>query len=504
MLLLAGACAAGLVTGIAGKRLMRGGDSARPGRGDALAAGAADGTAPGVFSDGRNTNQAAERPRSTDTLDSLLSIRDGTLYQRLALWLMDASEAEIAAYWQACQKQDPSKRSRDINDLVFLNWTRLNPQGAIAGAGPGNGQYAWWAWTCHDPKAALAAAAGVGGDVLNHVTFGLGEFHPDWLREHIGEIPEDGKRKALQGMLKWDDQQDPLATLQFMKKNGIGATTGNIKALARHDPDQALAWVKEQVNQSTGALELIIQTLAAERPEDLQRLADGAPSGAMKVGMEAALFSNLIKTDPAAALEQARATTIPRIAAERYSALGLDVLKADPDKAFTYAKDLFTKCPDALRLTDRIEYPNGSSGSHSGSSGAEQLMEGLFARDPDRLLGLFLESPEKSSVQEISRFSYQWANRDLAGYTDWVNHQSDLRAREAGAKVISDRLADKGHFPEAAEWAMSGSPDNLVAIEKLITRWASADAAAPSAWIESSGLPADRKATLRARLSRQP
>ncbi|RYD22016.1 MAG: hypothetical protein EOP88_09415 [Verrucomicrobiaceae bacterium] len=499
MLLLAGACAAGLVTGIAGKRHFQTSASTVDGE---LSAGEVRGSVTGDVleqsfpADKKPGGKAAAVERSCDTVESLIAIGDQTLYQRLALWLMDATEEEIAAYWQAYQKKDPSKRSRDINDLVFLNWARLSPQGAIAGAGPRNEQYAWWAWSCHDPKGSLAAALKAGGDRLKDVAFGLGEFHPGWLREHFEEIPEDARQKALAGLAKWDDEQDPLKTLQFMQENGMQAGTGTVRALVRKDPAEAVAWAKTYRGRETGMLDFVVKTLASEQPEELKRLMEAAPSGAAKRTMESALFGNLVKNDPAAALEQANATRVPRIAAERYAALGLDVVKSDPEKAFGLAKDLFARCPDAMRQTAQVDLPDGGSNYSVFVPGVREFAEGLLIKDSARMLDMALALPAKDSGAILSNFSNQWASRDLEAYTGWVNQQSDPRIRDTAADLVSDRLAAKGHFDEAADWAVSGSgaADNL---RQVMSRWKAADADAARRWLESSSVPDETKENVR-------
>lgn len=506
--LLAGACAAGLATGLAGKRMfvVRGSSgTAVAGSSSALPGGAPDfdGTSAEVAASAKKNNaKDVGQQRSPDKLETLVAIEDGTLYSRLAVWLMDASEEEIAAYWQAYQKKDRSKRSRDIHDLVFLNWARLNPQGAIAGAGPGNEQYAWWAWACHDPKASLAAAITAGGDRLNDVAFGLGEFHPEWLRENFKQLPEESRLNALTGLMKWDDGQNPLETLRFMQKHGVNPTSGNIKALARKDPAAAIAWAKDYQNMGSDMLSFVARTLAAESPADLQRLAAEAPSGEAKLKMEAALFSNLVKTDPAAALEQARATSAPRVAAERYAALGLSVVKSDPEQAFALAGDLFTKCPDAMKLMSRMDLPTSNPVDFIHLPGVNDLAERLLAKDPARTLEMALAIPAKGTGEMLRIFSDRWATQDLAAYTEWVNQQSDRAARDTGAAIISQNLSSKGHFAEAAEWAMSG-PADTGTLNQVMSRWASTDSEAASRWLESSSLPESAKSAFKDLLERR-
>src|SRR5687768_6902174 len=39
-------------------------------------------------------------PRSTDTVETLLQLDRGPLYARLGLWLLDASEEDMTAFWE--------------------------------------------------------------------------------------------------------------------------------------------------------------------------------------------------------------------------------------------------------------------------------------------------------------------------------------------------------------------------------------------------------------------
>ncbi|RYD46108.1 MAG: hypothetical protein EOP85_08080, partial [Verrucomicrobiaceae bacterium] len=165
---------------------------------------------------------AAKLPRiphrqSEDTIESLIALDPASSYGRAAAWLADAGEEDIAAYWAAYQG---GRRTNDMTDLIFLNWTRVNPRGAIAAmAGSPDEHYAWWAWAAHDPKGALAEAMATNPDRVNNVTWGLGEFHPEWLRENFDKLPEHARSNAIRGMMKWPDRQDPEGSLDFMKEH---------------------------------------------------------------------------------------------------------------------------------------------------------------------------------------------------------------------------------------------------------------------------------------------
>ena len=412
--------------------------------------------------------------------------------------MMDASEENIAAYWKEYSRKQG--RSNDINDLVFINWTRLNPQAAIAGAGGNNVHYAWWAWACHDPEASLAAAIAANSDRVNNVAWGIGEFHPAWLREHFKDIPESGRGNAIQGMMKWDDGENPLESLEFMKENDIGANVGTLKALVRQDPWAALDWVKENPKSDGGGyggyisdpMQLVVDTMAEEHPEDLARLADQTPSGMLKLKMEAAVFANLLKTDPEAALESAKSTTVPRVAAERLAAIGLGLVRTDPENAFALARDLFAACPDAMNMITWVRTPGSASGSGIRIPGVNDFMETLMNKDPARVMNLIADiPPDEHGNRAFNTISSQWAERDLVGFSEWVNQQTDESAREQGTQTVVNKLFSDGNYPEAADWAMS-MKNGANQLTNTMLNWKRIDPDAAREWLENSSLPAEQ------------
>jgi len=212
----------GFLCGFVAKRMAAPGNTPAAAIGENPAnSGAARNLAPSRPAAGRSLAESAAELRSHDTLDGLLALGGQVPYQRLALWLLDATPGESAAYWQthvAAQKRD-----RNITDLVMASWTRIDPQGATAAvAGTRFEDFAWWARAAHDPQAALAAAMDTNPSRVPNVAWGIGEFHPKWLRDHFGEIPSSVRRMAMQGLEKWGETRDPLATCEFLKDQGLG------------------------------------------------------------------------------------------------------------------------------------------------------------------------------------------------------------------------------------------------------------------------------------------
>lgn len=513
-------CAAGLASGYAAKSLKPRGSASVPRSQEAgtarASAASAEGSDPaaGTTTPGKDAGATASRSKSTETLESLKATPDdgAELYARLALWMVDASEEDIAAYWKHYAQRE--NRSNDINDLIFINWTRINPQGAVAAAkGTDEAHYAWWAWACHDPKAALGTAIATDPDRVNNVTWGIGEFHAEWMRDHFDEIPENARGNALQGFSKWDDHKDPEATLKFLKEKGLGSNEAVFKVLALRDPWAAYDWIEENGTAATsrygGSMDLkdtFLKTLGEYHPDVLERIVAQTPSGEMKRKMEEIAFGNLVKTDPNAALKQAQETKGPAIAAERFATVGQTFLHSDPEKAFEMAGKLFEACPAAMGYTT-VEYGNGSR-SWGGSSNEDvgQFMKALMAKDPARTLDLLpFDEQDRPVSGAFQQLAGEWAQRDLEEYSDWVNALGDGPKRDQGAQMVINQLREQNLHSEAAEWSMSLQPQMRDAyLESVISQWAPSNPEAAREWIEASGLPEDRIARFKSYFPTQP
>lgn len=180
-LTIAALCISGLLLGFGAKRLIH--DPSSPQTGDHASAEKSNRLSPVTIvpaddSRGAIKPAAPQVPiqRSEGTAEILLALDDATLYPRLAVWLLDADEEEIADYWADYQKSDNIKPY--FTDLIFINWTRLNPSGTIAAAAGTRYDFIpWWAWTSHDPQAALTAALAGNTKMLSKVARGIGGFH---------------------------------------------------------------------------------------------------------------------------------------------------------------------------------------------------------------------------------------------------------------------------------------------------------------------------------------
>lgn len=433
--------------------------------------------------------------RSSDSLASILTADPEGEYARIALWLTTASEQDIATYWAGYKG---GKRTVPVTDLVFLNWTRRNPQAATAAvAGTDDERYAWWSWAANDPAAALAAAKDGGDERMVQVACGIGDFNPAWLQAHLDQIPEAFRGEAFGRMRNWPAGQDPLAGLNFMKENGVGFDAHLFKSLVQKDPWLALDWMKENPNagydpfgRGNPMLDLLVSTMSREQPEDLERLAAQTPGGEQKRAMEKALFDRLLETDPEAALEQARKLEAPLIAAQRLGQVGLSLLATDPDRAIEIAREILKANPANLDIQQWVDYPGGSSTSGTTTGPATELFIALFARDRQQTLELMAAHAggQDDRFPILNQYASKWADEDLTGFTRWIDEQQDPKVAQQAKRVVGYQLAQQGNYLESIEWMRSADPGKSMNLFSPLYSWRQSDPEAAAAWLESSDL----------------
>ena len=483
-------CLAGLVCGFTGKRLVvRGGDSS-PSAVTAVAVPVISETPPAtaVFS-------------SQDSVESLLALEDAMLYGRLALWLPDADESSVSAFWQSYgQREKPDYK---ITRLVFIRWTLLNPQSAIAACGKQDPHHGWRALAINDPGAALAEVMDENRVFVYEVVSAIAEFHPSWLRAHFEQIPEDAKESALSIMRIQDDSSDPMAIMEFAQKYGHTELIGTaFRALSQKSPLAARDWIlnhQELAWNSLGgpdyAIELLIQGLEPSQMIDLEQMAALEPPGQRRRMMDAIIFKNLAGTDPEAALATAIATEAPRIAANRMAEVGKNLVHSNPEKAFEVAALLFSGSPGAIDESIKVVHPNGKTTLLEGDSREmNDFIHALGTKNPSRTLEIILPTETCANKSwAVSSITGIWADRDLAGFTEWVNKQADSQVREPAARLVVRQLERMQQYGEALEWAMSLASPAESRPDATYLKWKESNPQDAQDWLNSANLPPERK-----------
>jgi len=479
-----GFCAAGLFSGYGGR---------------SLTCGSCAGISGPLVGDRRNAKpKTVGFSPSQDTLETLANLDDKSLYVRLARWMATASRQEIAAYWEIHRRKDP--RDHAISELILINWTRLDPQAAIVSATTTHdGSMAREAWACTDPQAALAAAIAADPECLTLVARAIGKYHPEWLRVHFELFPESVRADLLKGT-NWSDDANPLEALEFLRTNHQRINQEMLGTLIRKDPWSAYAWfrqnrmaLKQCFQLHDWAMDYFAKTMGEWQPEALADIARQTSAGEFKRRMETALFDNLLRTNPQLAIEQAKAETAPRIAAERLAAVGLSLIHSDPAAAIEMVKLLVPICG-----SPELRLPDGTVSQGSFATGVYQLVDQLVVSKPEEMIALAISHGGVSNdgIIGFSNIAQRWAQEDLMVFADWVNQQSDPAVQAAAANEVISRLQYKKQYAAATEWVMSSETSQTRHLESFLRAWREDAPEDALQWLESTNLSPDKKLQL--------
>lgn len=434
--------------------------------------------------------------KSNDTAATLADVPATELYDRLALWMLDASAVEMQEFWLSYSLR--TDRSNDLNDLVFINWTRVDPEAAIAAAeGTEFANYPWWAWACHEPEKALSEvlARYQGQEDQKHigeVAWGIGEFHPDWLREHFDELPEEWmQRRALSGYSKWADTENPRESIAFLKEQGWRINPKTLAALGRENPLEAYDLAVELKGDGSnyanrGLPEELIETLANEDPALLGQLKDHIKSPTGKMSIQLKQFEALVASDPEAARKQVEQLSESWVKQDQLAMLATHYLETDPAQATELAARIFEGKGEILDRYTRIHTENGSSGSGAPNELIRDLMQTLIVEDGAHLMDAITSQSGLSKAGEL------WAENDLPGYAGWVSEQDDPKTYHQGASKVVNYLQRTSHFQEAMEWAESipaeGEHQAYDQVVNTYYSWFQRDPEAAGTWKQNADL----------------
>ncbi|MCU0750049.1 MAG: hypothetical protein MUF13_10950, partial [Akkermansiaceae bacterium] len=121
--------------------------------------------------------------------------------------------------------------------------------------------------------------------------------------------------------------------------------------------------------------------------------------------------------------------------------------------------------------------------------GVEELMEKLMANNPAHVLETVASTPEGVMPEEsaFSKLCKKWAGKDITGFTEWVNQQSEAEIRDPAVSVMIYQLIQRQQFPEAVEWAMS-SEKGSQEMFGLLGHWANSRPDEAKAWVETADI----------------
>ncbi|YCM42279.1 hypothetical protein V2O64_13285 [Verrucomicrobiaceae bacterium 227] len=443
---------------------------------------------------------------STDTAGELLSLPGGELYDRLALFLLDAEAADFPGVFKDYQERDD--QSEELTALILFAWCRVDPEGAVRTIrGTKDEEILFRALAGNDPESALSRGLG-DATSLEATVNGIGEFHPEWLAENWHRIPKEARSSAFSGLTKWPNTQNPEVSLSLLLRENshIPPNAQTLLALVRDDLKGAFALLQNLEdgvpNYYVGSnLDFLIETLREYEPSRLDELTSLATTPKDKSAVTVAQFQGLLKDNPLAARSLVDSFPSSWLKEDLAMAFSRNLLETDPEAAIAYAGDFFNRETISWERGVSIATDDKSTTFQPRPSEASQLFTELFNQDAPKFLDVLASKVETRSNGEegvsanFRKAAEQWMNKDLLEFADWVNeHQQNERVFDYGASRVSDQLSRRGDYETAVDWAQSRSDGGDEQLPGIYKRWLNNQPEAAVAWRlseEFTGKPED-------------
>jgi len=441
---------------------------------------------------------------SNESLESIMAMGPDCPAGDMALWLVNATETEIAAYWDYRSQLNGKD---GFERIILYNWARLDPHGGIAHLAKTKEQgRVFWAWGTVDPEAALAEASSTehGKKHYRGVVNAIGQMHSGWLFENFDQIPEEYHSAALNGLMNWKENSDHVGKLNFLRENGKGVNRLALKTLTRQDPWAAYEWLNENVELRPGGkdghyhFDVFLNAVKDTDIDVLERMITSTRSISLRRKIEDKLYQNLVKTDPEAAIQRAKKEKSPLLVAVRLGEVGLSLLSSDPDseQAFELGNEMLEYGLDGLYFKQTVKYPSGRDRERSQSENyAQGLMGSLLVKDPSRTMDMAAEHLDVSS-RTFQSLSSKMMRNNVDSYMQWVDSQDDPEVSSDAASRVVSNLNHTHQFNQVAGWLTQSKNVDQAKVQNMVFYWGRKKPQDARSWVESSGLNQEFKSKL--------
>lgn len=440
-------------------------------------------------------------PASADTVESLKDPHAPQRISRTALWLKDASLADIEALWKEIRKEWPP--SGDLNDLILGRWVMIDPKHALAhGHTEGNAFGVWSAWASADPQAAYEAARASGEAQAMDAVISVMALHDP---EHVLGLLEKGENinigtgsNLVNGLMTRGQYERAIRTLQLYTNAGSGESTDMVFGeWIKKEPEAALQWMVQNPRGISGSwLDRAMVPLVGDDPNHMWSLFAKLPTGGVRARLESSFIQALAERNPDAAREMAAKTPSLAGRVDLLAAVGLVTAKSKPKEAAGILRSLLDLGVSPKGQIVTTFYPGGVQKCPDGNGMSSYFMDEITRLAPAAALDEMMVEPENKLHRETAgKIAGEWMEKDAWEFSKWLKEQAAGETRDAMALALARRItleSSQPAFKEAVEWAASvGDPvERERSVVELVRYWSMEDGEGLESYLGASGTPA--------------
>ena len=363
------------------------------------------------------TDPGPARVRSQTSVEEILEDRSQFQYGHLALWLLDASSAEMEEMFRRMLEEE--KFANRKVDLLMRHWTRIDLQRALEVAGGTKWErIAWWGWAKVEPEAALEAAI----ERRKHAALvlrGIGQIDPDLAMRLRERFPEASSHVSIDGIAYGLSQRNPQEAVEFARRHGHEAGD-YLKEWARREPKALLDWcARNEVGENlTSGTRNALRTLVREHLDKVEKMVGELPLGRLRGELLRLTVEELAGEDAAGARALADREESTHARQGLYAAIGMGLMGADLGLSLELLREV--SAMEALAGGRSIRYPHGSTVHGAGQ--VQSWVTNLATIDPEGTISVLRASEEPSYQNLEGEVLGAWLQRDEAGVAARRDH----------------------------------------------------------------------------------
>jgi hypothetical protein len=385
-------------------------------------------------------------------------------------------------------KLPASQQSPSLWSAVFRSWASVDPAGALKAlsavpAGENHLQAVealFMGWSEVDPNGAVVAAQALPAGREQQLAImdafrNFAAFSPSTAADFLATQPPGLVHNMMLDTLvvQWSDT-DPASAIAWLGKNALGtsyddAVRSILTKVADTDPVSAMDLLAALPDgtQRASYQQDIIKAWAANDPDDALAWVDNNLTGATHDNAHVKVMNYIIQEDPISAAPIVAQMPASPARNAAFLAESLNLARQDADAAIEWAENL----PDDTPPVNR----------HNLNA---RIINAAYKTDPDSVASFlqnYIADPQYASL--FDKVAKQWSQADSPSAVNWIE---SLPEGDVRASALNNALPELANYDPASAWdvAINELPQSDSAqqtsdntLDTILTNWSKTDPA---------------------------